>query len=493
MKSSKRILYSRIIFVTGIILLTTLSILFLYETYQESSSSSVAYNKNVVRQSLSRIYSSLKDKESSFRGYMLTSDSAYLKQDVSEAYLQQEFSFVDSLVSGSNIQEIHLDALKNLSNLSIQQLDSSLANLTIPGYYRSKRFYADMRTQSHRMDSIRKLIDTMSAIELQVAEDRALDARKHTVMATMVGVAVSMFSIVVFVVAFYFIDQELKRSQRYIDETESLNRKVAEINFELEEANRALQKLNEELEGKNFQLEKYASELSSYTHITSHDMQEPLRKIEFFISIVEDREKKNLSEEGQKFLEKIRQSVSRMRQLFLSLLDFSLANTIDKDVEDVDLNEILHETFNSLKVYIKDTNAIIESERLPLVKGIKFQLMQLFENVVSNAIKFRRNEVVPEIKVVYEMIYPGGHTVRGLKADARYHRISFEDNGIGFDPNHAEKIFGIFQRLIGKGETYGVGIGLAISRKIAENHGGMLIADSKPGVGSVFTLYIPAV
>ncbi len=137
----------------------------------------------------------------------------------------------------------------------------------------------------------------------KVAEDRALDARKHTVMATMVGVAVSMFSIVVFVVAFYFIDQELKRSQRYIDETETLNKKVAEINFELEEANQSLQKLNDELEGKNFQLEKYASELSSYTHITSHDMQEPLRKIEFFISIVEDREKKNLSEEGQRFLE----------------------------------------------------------------------------------------------------------------------------------------------------------------------------------------------
>lgn len=180
-----------------------------------------------------------------------------------------------------------------------------------------------------------------------------------------------------------------------------------------------------------------------------------------------------------------------MRQLFLSLLDFSLANTIDKDVEDVDLNEILHETFDSLKVYIKDTNAFIESDRLPSVKGIKYQLMQLFENIVSNAIKFRRNEAVPEIQISYEMVYPGGHSVRGLKADARYHRISFEDNGIGFDPNHAEKIFGIFQRLIGKGETYGVGIGLAISRKIAENHGGMLIADSKPGVGSVFILYIP--
>jgi signal transduction histidine kinase len=491
MKSSKRILYSRIIFVTGIVLLTTLSIIFLYETHQESSSSTLAYNKNVVRQSLVNIYATLKDKESSFRGYVLTMDSTYLQSKVSPVFFESQFRVIDSLIADQSEQKNNFENLKTLVTATLQQQDVVAARRNDMGYFKSRGFYEDLRQETIRMDAIHKLIDSMRNIEAQVSEDKALDARKHTVVATMVGVTVSMFSIVVFVVAFYFIDQELKRSQRYIDETESLNRKVAEINFELEEANRTLQKLNNELEGKNFQLEKYASELSSFTHITSHDMQEPLRKIEFFISVVEDRERKNLSEEGIKFLEKMKQSVTRMRQLFLSLLDFSLTNTIDKDVEEVDLNEILQETFDSLKVYIKDTNAIIESDRLPSIKGIKFQLMQLFENIVSNAIKFRRNEVVPEIQITYEMIYPGGHSVRGLKIDTRYHKISFEDNGIGFDPNHAEKIFGIFQRLIGKGETYGVGIGLAISRKIAENHGGMLIADSKPNVGSVFILYIP--
>lgn len=492
MKPSKRILYSRIIFVAGVILLTALSIIFLYETYQESSSSDAAYSKNIVRQSLITVYSTLKDKESSFRGYALTRDSSHLRPNVFPGLLDRQFQIIDSLVDDKSLQHKNLVKLISLSQRTIQSQDSSMLKGKNPGYFKSRRFYSDLHSQTLRMDSIGVLIDRMTDIESKVSEARILEASRHTVMATLVGVAVSMFSIIVFVIAFYFIDQELKRSQRYIDETESLNKKVAEINFELEEANRTLQKLNTELEGKNFQLEKYASELSSFTHITSHDMQEPLRKIEFFVSIVEDRERENLSDDGKKFLEKIKYSVARMRQLFLSLLDFSLANTIDKDVEDVDLNEVLRQTFNSLKVYVKDTNAIVESDRLPVIRGIKYQMMQLFENVVSNAIKFRRNEVIPEIQVTYEMIYPGSHSVRGLKADMRYHKICFEDNGIGFDPNHAEKIFGIFQRLIGKGESFGVGIGLAISRKIAENHGGILVADSKPGVGSVFILYIPA-
>jgi signal transduction histidine kinase len=493
MKSSKRILYSRIIFIAGIVLLTVLSIIFLYETHQESSSSTVAYNKNIVRQSLTKIFLTLKDKESGFRGYALTLDSSYLYTSLSRDSLQAQFDIIDSLISGHDQQLRNLDKLKRLFSKSIQSQDSVADAREIQGYFKSQRFYTDLRRESMRMDTISDLIDNMRNIESQVSEDKALDARKHTVVATMVGVTVSMFSIIVFVIAFYFIDQELKRSQKYIDETETLNKKVAEINFELEEANRALHKLNAELEVKNFQMEKYASELSSFTHITSHDMQEPLRKIEFFVSVVEERELENLSDEGRKFLEKIRQSVNRMRQLFLSLLDFSLANTIDKDFEEVDLNEILQGTVKSLKVYIKDTHALIDSDRLPTIRGITYQLMQLFENVVSNAIKFRRNDVVPQIKISYEVIYPGSHSVRGLRLDARYHKISFEDNGIGFDPNHAEKIFGIFQRLIGKNESFGVGIGLAISRKIAENHGGILVADSKPNVGSIFTLYIPIV
>jgi light-regulated signal transduction histidine kinase (bacteriophytochrome) len=331
----------------------------------------------------------------------------------------------------------------------------------------------------------------MERIASSRSKQHELNVQKHTIIATMMGVTASIFSMIIFILAFYFIDQELKRSRSYLNETQNLNRKIAEINKELEEANSSLLQLNSELEGKNVQLEKYAAELSSFTHITSHDMQEPLRKIEFYISLVEDREAQNLSEDGIRFLEKTKQSVSRMRQLFLSMLDFSLTNTTESERETVDLNEVLAHTLQGLKVYIKDTNAMVETCPLPTVRGIRYQLVQLFENILSNAIKFRRQDAVLQIQVKHETFDSNGMNIRGLKNNTRYHKIEFEDNGIGFDPQHSERIFEIFQRLIVKTDRYGVGIGLAISRKIAQNHGGTLLARSQQNVGSVFSLYIP--
>jgi hypothetical protein len=341
------------------------------------------------------------------------------------------------------------------------------------------------------MDSIRAGIDRMQTVAGSMMRGRALDAQKHTIVATMMGVTVSIFSIIIFILAFYFIDQELKRSQEYLDETKMLNTKIGEINQELEDVNRNLHQVNSELEGKNFQLEKSARELSSFTHITSHDMQEPLRKIQFYISILENEERSNLSEEGRTYLDKIRKSVNRMRQLFLSMLDFSLTNTVDNKVEDVDLNEVLQQTLNTVKVYIHDTNTTIESDHLPKVKGIRYQLIQLFENIISNSIKFRRPDVLPEIQITSEIIDTQKQRVRGLKTNSRYYRINFSDNGIGFEPQYAEKIFEIFQRLLPKSDAHGVGIGLAICRKIAENHGGVLVAEANPNEGAVFSLYIP--
>jgi signal transduction histidine kinase len=491
MKLSKRITYSRIIFVTGIVLLTSLSVFFVYETRQENTSSNIVSNSNVIHQSLEKIFSFLVERESAFRGFVLTMDSVYLKPRTPLNMMRTDLHRIDSLIGDNGIQQQQFQQLVKYFWSIIQHQDTVASKIGNAKYVRSQAFYADLHTSSVRMDTIGVLIVKMQDIQAERSRNYALEAQKHTLLATMMGVAVSLFSMVIFILAFYFVDQELKRSQIYINKTETLNTKIAEINTELEKANRSLQKLNSELGEKNFQLEKYASELSSFTHITSHDMQEPLRKIEFYISIVEDREKQNLSEDGKKYLEKTKQSVSRMRQLFLSMLDFSLTNTVDNNIEDVDLNEVLQQTFVSLKVYIKDTNANIESDGLPKVKGIRYQLLQLFENILSNAIKFRKPDVIPEIEITSQIIHTKGQTLRGLKNDCKYYKIDFKDNGTGFDPKYADRIFEIFQRLIAKSDSYGVGIGLAISRKIAENHGGTIIANSQLNVGSVFSLYIP--
>jgi signal transduction histidine kinase len=491
MESSKRIIYSRNIFITGIILLGTLSVLFIYETYQEYTSTSVIDNTKSTRVNLEKIFSELEDRESGIIRYALTSDSTYWHIHRSTGFLREKLIAMDSITYENLLQESGHHELKQLLRATIDRQEALAAKLGHPQYIKSDSLRHDLKKSSLQMDSLRILIDGMQAKASAFLKAKSIDAQKHTIIATMMGVTVSIFSIIVFILAFYFIDQELKRSQNYLDETQSLNTKIGEINKELEEANRNLLELNNELGEKNFQLEKYASELSSFTHITSHDMQEPLRKIEFYISIVDAREKENLSEDGKKYLAKINKSVNRMRQLFLSMLEFSLTKTTTSNIETVDLNDVLHQTLLSLKVYMKDTNATIENDPLPEVKGIKYQLIQLFENIISNAIKFRRQHVLCEIQIQCTTIQSGKRPVAGLKKDSEYYKIDFIDNGIGFESQYAEKIFEIFQRLIPGGDSHSVGIGLAICRKIAENHGGILLANAKPDEGAVFSLYIP--
>ncbi|HEY0770706.1 MAG TPA: ATP-binding protein, partial [Sphingobacteriaceae bacterium] len=190
-------------------------------------------------------------------------------------------------------------------------------------------------------------------------------------------------------------------------------------------------------------------------------------------------------------LGKITQSVLRMRKLFLSMLEFSLTNTADNNEEEFDLNDVLKTTLETLKIYIKDSNAQIESDPLPRIRGVRYQFVQLFENIISNAIKFRRKDVLPELQISCQVVNSSDHPKQGLRSNTSYYKIDFTDNGTGFDPIYSEKIFDIFQRLVPRSDTFGVGIGLTISRKIAENHKGILVADGRPNEGSTFSLFVP--
>lgn len=491
MELSKRITYSRIIFSTGIVLLSSLCGLFLYETYQENLSSRVVHHSNLVSQSLERIFSTLHERESSLRGYLLTAGTDRFENSPYERKLDAQFHFIDSLLADNDRQTTNLKQLKKLSAEKMIVDDSLLSSRINEKVIPQTLVNSVMRNGAIRTEKIRLLINEMQRTELSIAKELELDAQKHTILATLIGVSGSMFSMVIFILAFYFIDQELKRTKAHVDETRQLNEKVAQFNTELENANQNLQQLNQELGAKNFQLEKYAKEISSFTHITSHDMQEPLRKIEFFISMIEEREKGNLSEEGKRIFGKILQSVARMRKLFLSMLEFSMTNTASNPFESVALNEVLKLTKESLQSYIQENNAVIKSDSLPEVNGIKYQFIQLFENIIGNAIKFRKKDMAPEIRISCDIIDTTKETTAGLKSNSLYYRIKFLDNGIGFDRTYAEKIFQIFQRLSPAQDTFGVGIGLTIARKVAENHGGTLIADSELHIGSVFTFYVP--
>ena len=242
---------------------------------------------------------------------------------------------------------------------------------------------------------------------------------------------------------------------------------------------------------KNRELEASNKELQAFNYVASHDLQEPLRKIETFISRLEARDYQNLTETGQQYFERIKVAAGRMRLLIKDLLQFSRTNKSEKVFEMADLNEILEAAKHEIAESISDKSAIIKSEHLPTLKVIPFQIQQMFINLLGNSIKYSKANVPPEIHIDYRKgsLQQIGQLVLPAKKD--FHKFTFSDNGIGFSEEYSQRIFELFSRLHNKDEIAGTGIGLAICKKIVENHKGYILAKGKPGEGAVFEIYLP--
>ncbi|MEJ1223331.1 PAS domain S-box protein [Sediminicola sp. 1XM1-17] len=245
------------------------------------------------------------------------------------------------------------------------------------------------------------------------------------------------------------------------------------------------------LKTQNEQLEKMNKELQSFTYISSHDLQEPLRKIQTFAELIIDTEFANLSERGKNYFSRMHNAADRMQTLIHDLLSLSHANTLKGKFELTDLNEIIE----SVKVELADTqkmeDAIIEVEELGKFHIIPFQFEQLFFNLISNSLKFSKYGQPPRIKISSEIINGDKLKHQALLPGNTYLHITFQDHGIGFKEEYAEKIFEVFQRLHTKDKYAGTGIGLAIVKKIVENHNGFISAKSKLDKGTTFDIYIP--
>lgn len=249
--------------------------------------------------------------------------------------------------------------------------------------------------------------------------------------------------------------------------------------------------LNIELQERNDELEKSNKELASFNHVASHDLQEPLRKIQTFISRIPEADKAKLSDSARDYLYKIEVSAKRMRVLIDDLLLFSRTNTTKKEFIKSNLNELAENAKSELLEIIDEKKAVITVSKLPKLSVIPYQIEQLFINLIGNSLKYSRPDTIPEIHIESEKInssdYPGVLDQNTRK----YHKITFKDNGMGFDPQFKETIFVLFQRLHSKTDYPGTGIGLAICKKITDNHKGYIIADSTPNEGSEFTVFLP--
>ena len=251
-----------------------------------------------------------------------------------------------------------------------------------------------------------------------------------------------------------------------------------------------MEKYRQDLEIKNLELAQINAELASFSYIASHDFQEPLLKVETFSDrILKSNDK--LSADTNDYFQRILSATGQMQSLIIALLDYSQINSSDFTFETADLGKLIGEVKNELKEIIEETHAVIECAPLTALQVIPVQFKQLVTNIFLNGIKYRKPDSPPGIKI--RGAIAAGAELRGmpLKQDASYYRISIIDNGIGFEQEFAEKIFELFQRLHSKSEYEGTGIGLAICKKIVQNHKGFIRAESAPGAGSIFTVYLP--
>ncbi|MFP5213681.1 MAG: PocR ligand-binding domain-containing protein [Acidobacteriota bacterium] len=255
---------------------------------------------------------------------------------------------------------------------------------------------------------------------------------------------------------------------------------IENLRWSRDELEQRVQERTAELKTYMAKLEASNQALQDFASIASHDLQEPLRKVASFGCRIRDKCGVALEDEGRDYMERLLNATERMQSLLDSLLQYSRISTRSEPFREVDLNRVFREVVSDLEVRLEKTGGSVEAGELPVINAEPTQMRQLFQNLIGNGLKFHKEGVRPVVKV------------RGTLTDAGELRIVVEDNGIGFDEKHLEKVFAPFQRLHGRSSRYeGAGMGLAICKRIVERHGGSITANSMPGEGSAFIVTLP--
>lgn len=267
--------------------------------------------------------------------------------------------------------------------------------------------------------------------------------------------------------------------------TEIHDAKIAHAELE-----RIVNRRTYDLQQANKELKKSNTELQQFAYVASHDLQEPLRKIMIFSDRLTSGTE--LSETKRNYIDKIAASAQRMSQLIHDLLDFSRATRTSERLEHADLSTILQTVLADFDLLIKEKNALVVADQLPVIEAIPLQMEQLFHNLISNALKFSKEHTQPVIRISgRKLAKDEAAAIGGLDKSLEYVELIFEDNGIGFSNEFAEQIFVLFQRLNGRHEYPGTGIGLALCRKIVDNHNGRIFANSIESILTQFHVVLP--
>lgn len=453
----------RFLFVVSVSLIVILSV-----SYHTINEELVFYSERVdhthdVLDKIQKIRVAMYETTYSGRGFLLLGDESNRKTMLYKATALPQLA--DSLLKILDDNQAQVDRIGALRNLLVHYQDR------VNHFADSNPLVISPEQKSNLIKSgtlstglINAQLDRMEAEEasLKAARTENRDSYKQQIFRfnwVIMGVALAFL-----LASFLLLERELKTNRHYKIELES---KVENLN-------------------------RSNSELEQFAYVASHDLQEPLRKIRAFTDLVKTKRASYIDESTGEMLTKIDRSAIRMQMLIDDLLSFSRSLQTTEEPALVDLDNVLLEVKNDVLDTLNAASGAIASEALPVVLGYESQLTQLVQNIINNAIKYRKTSEKLRISVSCEEIQgidvPG---VRSGQEDAAFHKITFEDNGIGFGQEFSEKIFVIFQRLHGTEAYEGSGIGLAICRKVVSNHKGYIIAESKEGVGAKFYVYLP--
>jgi len=422
---------------------------------------------NKVELKLEYIASAIKEAETGQRGFLLTQDSSFI------ADLEGNRFFVDSVMTELK-RETKNNAEQQQNFYALQLLidkrfDLLLKSLSTTDTSRMA-MNLDIKRGKRSMDRILEHVDRMKHFEQTNLKQREGE-RDRYLSLTPLSLLFLVFAILAIIgFSYYGLTKQLKQTQTYAT---------------------SLDYLNKELVLKNQQLENSVEELNSFNYIASHDLKEPLRKILFFTDMIKGKAHE-LPTELREHLDKIHTSGERMKALLDDLLTYAQASMAERKTELVDLNTVLDKVVESLAEMINRKNANIIYTNLPIVQAVASQMLQLFENLISNSIKYSREAEPPLITITSNVVAKNALPTSFEAMHDLYHQICVKDNGIGFTQDNAEKIFVLFQRLHQRHEFSGTGIGLTICRKIVQNHQGFITAESEIERGTTFFIYLPA-
>ncbi len=460
-------------------ILTLVTFLLVLATGILSISSVQKVNKNIfwtlhtkdVLQLSDELYASILETESNLRGYSLSSDQSFITDYTAGKLLS--LRLIDSLeilTSDNTDQRSTIHSLRVNIKERIMLLDSILALVKVhqtelnPGV--SDRVIRG-RAISRKIKEQLIAINNQEYLLLQ-ERNKGLYRNLHFLPAIILFTTLTGLGAGALLIYSLF-----------------------QYNRQKKEADKEIANYQQQLKDQILRLNASNKELEQFAYVASHDLQEPLRKISAFSDLLKEQYKDNLTGDGELYIERIMNASARMRDLITDLLNYSRVSR-KTTTEEINLNAIIDKVKEDMEIQIKEKRAVINAQTLPVVKGNGSEFRQLFQNLISNSLKFSRLDTPPSISI--EAKEPSREELSRITnnvKNARYVSIYFTDNGIGFDEEYAEKIFIIFQRLHGRDAYEGTGIGLAICKKIAEKYGGTIYAGSTAGQGARFIIILP--